>query len=40
VLFLDDALTKPSPFGIATRQWLYDKRNDDETPAGQPKFNR
>jgi hypothetical protein len=41
VLFPDDALTKPSPFGIATRQWLYDKRNDDESPAsGQPKLDR
>jgi len=32
-LFSDDALTKPTPFGIATRQWLYDKRNDDDAPA-------
>jgi hypothetical protein len=28
-LFLDAALTKPSPFGVATRQWLADKHGDD-----------
>jgi hypothetical protein len=32
-LFTDAALTKPSPFGIATRQWLYDKWSEDEAAA-------
>jgi hypothetical protein len=32
-LFLDAALTKPSPFGVATRQWLSDKHNDEPPPA-------
>jgi hypothetical protein len=35
-LFLDAALTKPSPFGIATRQWLSDKQNDDQPSALKP----
>jgi hypothetical protein len=33
-LFLDAALTKPSPFGVATRQWLADKHNDETTTPG------
>jgi hypothetical protein len=36
-LFLDAALTKPSPFGVATRQWLYDKRNDGEPATSVPR---
>jgi hypothetical protein len=33
-LFRDAALTQPTPFGIATRQWLFDKRPDaPATPA-------
>lgn len=36
-LFLDDALTKPSPFGIATRQWLFDKRNAIEPVTAAPR---
>jgi hypothetical protein len=29
-LYSDSALTIPTPFGIATRQWLFDKRNDSQ----------
>lgn len=32
-LFRNDALTSPTPFGVATRQWLLEKRNEAATPA-------
>jgi hypothetical protein len=32
-LFLDAALTKPSPFGIATRQWLADTHTEESAPS-------
>ena len=32
-LFRNDALTSPTPFGVATRQWLFEKRNEAATPA-------
>jgi hypothetical protein len=34
-LFFDAALTRPTPFGIATRQWLADKRGDDPPPSNR-----
>ena len=37
VLFSDAALTKPTPFGVAARQWLLDKRNEDEAAAARPR---
>ena len=32
-LLRNDALTSPTPFGVATRQWLLEKRNEAATPA-------
>jgi hypothetical protein len=34
-LFSDAALTNPTPFGIATRQWLLEKRNDSQPSVAQ-----
>jgi hypothetical protein len=36
-LFLDEALKKPSPFGVATRQWLADRQNDDQPKTSGPR---
>jgi hypothetical protein len=30
-LYTDSALRHPTPFGVATRQWLFDKRNENPT---------
>jgi hypothetical protein len=35
-LYTDPALRHPTPFGVATRQWLFDKRNDNPT-SGPPR---
>jgi hypothetical protein len=37
-LFRNAALTQPTPFGIATRQWLFDKRPDPQ-PAPAPRVS-
>ena len=37
-LFRNDALTSPTPFGVATRQWLFEKRNEAAaSAAGTPR---
>lgn len=41
-LFSNGALTQPTPFGIATRQWLFDKRPDpqpDPPPRVAPRLD-
>ncbi len=35
-LYSDSALRQPTPFGIATRQWLFDKRNENPATATPP----
>jgi hypothetical protein len=36
-LFRDAELKQPTPFAVATRQWLYDKRNDGDPAASGPR---